>query len=195
MFDVGFSELMLIGLVALVVIGPEKLPRVARTVGHLLGRVQRHVAEVKADISREIQLDEMKRLGSSIGDSARELQQSIQSQAEEISASLKPAADSVEELKASVAASAAAVSAALAAAPATEAPVVVPSVETPAPFVEPALARAELETSAAPVIASAPEVIAPAPVAKAQPEESAAPAPQLDLFGASEPSSRGTRHG
>src|SRR5438046_2420033 len=58
MFDIGFSELLVIGLVALIVIGPEKLPRVARTLGHLAGRLQRYVADVKADINREIELDE-----------------------------------------------------------------------------------------------------------------------------------------
>ena len=60
MFDIGFSELVLIGLVALIVIGPERLPRVARTAGHLLGRLQRYVSDVKADINREIQLEELK---------------------------------------------------------------------------------------------------------------------------------------
>ena len=50
MFDIGFSELMLIGIVALIVIGPERLPKVARTLGHLLGRAQRYVNDVKSDI-------------------------------------------------------------------------------------------------------------------------------------------------
>ena len=62
MFDVSFSELMVIAIVALVVIGPERLPRVARTAGLLFGRLQRYVNDVKSDISREIQLDELKRL-------------------------------------------------------------------------------------------------------------------------------------
>jgi len=57
MFDIGFSELLVIGVVALIVIGPERLPRVARTVGHLMGRMQRYVADVKADIDREVELD------------------------------------------------------------------------------------------------------------------------------------------
>ena len=61
MFDIGFSELLVIGLVALIVIGPEKLPRVARTLGHLMGRLQRYVADVKADINREIELEELKK--------------------------------------------------------------------------------------------------------------------------------------
>ena len=60
MFDIGFSELLVIALVALVVIGPERLPRVARTAGHLLGRLQRYVGDVKSDINREMQLDELK---------------------------------------------------------------------------------------------------------------------------------------
>ena len=66
MFDIGFSELLVIGVVALIVIGPEKLPRVARTVGHLLGRMQRYVADVKADINREIELEELRKMRDSM---------------------------------------------------------------------------------------------------------------------------------
>lgn len=55
MFDIGFTEIMVIGVVALVVIGPERLPKVARTAGILMGRMQRYVAGVKADISREME--------------------------------------------------------------------------------------------------------------------------------------------
>ncbi len=77
MFDIGFSELMVIGIVALLVIGPERLPKVARTLGHLLGRAQRYVNDVKSDINREIQLDELKKLQSQVTDSARELESSV----------------------------------------------------------------------------------------------------------------------
>ena len=77
MFDIGFSELMLIGVVALVVIGPERLPKVARTVGHLFGRMQRYVNDVKADISREMQLDELRKLQSSMQDAARDFETSV----------------------------------------------------------------------------------------------------------------------
>lgn len=77
MFDIGFSELLVIGIVALVVIGPERLPKVARTLGHLLGRAQRYVNDVKADINREIQLDELKKLQSQVADSARSLEESV----------------------------------------------------------------------------------------------------------------------
>lgn len=69
MFDIGFSELVLIGIVALIVIGPERLPKVARTAGHLLGRFQRYVSNVKADISREMELDELRKAGQSFKES------------------------------------------------------------------------------------------------------------------------------
>ncbi|HTF13789.1 MAG TPA: Sec-independent protein translocase protein TatB [Burkholderiales bacterium] len=71
MFDVGFSELMVIAVVALIVIGPERLPRVARTMGHLFGRLQRYVNDVKADINREIELDELRKFRSTVEDAAR----------------------------------------------------------------------------------------------------------------------------
>lgn len=77
MFDIGFSELMVIGIVALLVIGPERLPKVARTLGHLLGRAQRYVSDVKSDINREIQLDELKKLQSQVTESARALEDSV----------------------------------------------------------------------------------------------------------------------
>jgi sec-independent protein translocase protein TatB len=79
MFDIGFSELMLIAVVALIVIGPERLPKVARTLGHLFGRMQRYVNDVKADISREMELDELKKLQSSMQDAARSFEQSVTS--------------------------------------------------------------------------------------------------------------------
>jgi sec-independent protein translocase protein TatB len=77
MFDIAFSELIVIALVALVVIGPERLPRVARTAGHLLGRLQRYVSDVKADINREIQLEELKKMQQQVEESARSLESSV----------------------------------------------------------------------------------------------------------------------
>lgn len=82
MFDIGFSELMVIGVVALVVIGPERLPKVARTAGHLLGRLQRYVHDVKTDINREMQLDELKKLQSQMLESARTLESSVREEME-----------------------------------------------------------------------------------------------------------------
>ncbi|MDR1648162.1 MAG: Sec-independent protein translocase protein TatB [Zoogloeaceae bacterium] len=77
MFDVGFSELLVIALVALIVLGPERLPRVARAAGLLLGRAQRYVNTVKAEISSEMQLDDLKKLRSDVEDSAREFSTSL----------------------------------------------------------------------------------------------------------------------
>ena len=74
MFDIGFSEMLVIAVVALVVIGPERLPKVARTTWHLLGRLQRYVSDVKSDINREIQLDELRKLQAEIEESARNVQ-------------------------------------------------------------------------------------------------------------------------
>jgi sec-independent protein translocase protein TatB len=77
MFDVGFSEMIVIAVVALIVIGPEKLPKVARTVGALMGRMQRYVNDVKADINREIELDELKKMHTSVKDAAQEIETSF----------------------------------------------------------------------------------------------------------------------
>ena len=77
MFDIAFSEVMVIAVIALIVIGPERLPRVARTLGHLVGRMQRYVNDVKSDIQREIELDELKKLKQSVEDSARSIEQSV----------------------------------------------------------------------------------------------------------------------
>lgn len=71
MFDIAFSELVVIGVVALVVIGPDKLPKVARTVGHLLGRAQRYVNSIKAEIDNEIHAKELKNSLQSLQDEIR----------------------------------------------------------------------------------------------------------------------------
>ncbi|HZV55653.1 MAG TPA: Sec-independent protein translocase protein TatB [Rhodocyclaceae bacterium] len=88
MFDVGFSELIVIALVALVVIGPERLPRVARTAGHLLGRLQRYVGDVKADINREMQLEDLKKLQQQVVDQAKDMEQSVTEQMKSVETSL-----------------------------------------------------------------------------------------------------------
>jgi sec-independent protein translocase protein TatB len=91
MFDIGFSEIVVIGVVALVVVGPERLPRVARTLGHLFGRMQRYVSEVKADINREIELDELRRLQSSMQDAARDVERSISNELQYVEGEVKQA--------------------------------------------------------------------------------------------------------
>ncbi|MCK6400227.1 MULTISPECIES: Sec-independent protein translocase protein TatB [Thauera] len=79
MFDFGFSELVVIGIVMLIVVGPERLPKVARTAGHLLGRVQRYVSDVKSDIQREMQLEELKKLQEQVRQQAQEIESSVRS--------------------------------------------------------------------------------------------------------------------
>jgi len=77
MFDFGFSELLVVGVVALVVIGPERLPKVARTAGLLLGRLQRYVNDVKADINREMQLEELKKMQEEMTEQVRSMETSL----------------------------------------------------------------------------------------------------------------------
>jgi sec-independent protein translocase protein TatB len=77
MIDFGFDKIALIGAVALIVIGPEKLPRVARTVGHLLGKAQRYVADVKAEVNRSIELEELKKMKTQFEDAARDVEQTV----------------------------------------------------------------------------------------------------------------------
>jgi sec-independent protein translocase protein TatB len=96
MFDIGFSELIVIGIVALVVIGPERLPKVARTTGVLLGRLQRYVSGVKADISREMQLDELKKLQAEVQESARNFERSVTGEVQAIEQSVKQTVDSIK---------------------------------------------------------------------------------------------------
>jgi sec-independent protein translocase protein TatB len=97
MFDVGFSEILVIAVVALVVVGPERLPKVARTLGHMFGRLQRYVNEVKADISREMELDELRKLQGQVQDAARGIEQSVTQATSEIDAAVRETAASVEQ--------------------------------------------------------------------------------------------------
>lgn len=83
MIDIGLSKMALIGAVALIVIGPEKLPRVARTVGTLLGKAQRYVADVKSEVNRSMELDELRKMKDSVENAARDVEQSIQTSASE----------------------------------------------------------------------------------------------------------------
>ncbi|HEY8357448.1 MAG TPA: Sec-independent protein translocase protein TatB [Ramlibacter sp.] len=79
MIDLGLSKMALIGVVALMVIGPEKLPRVARTVGTLLGKAQRYVADVKAEVNRSMELDELRKMKDTVESAARDVESSVSS--------------------------------------------------------------------------------------------------------------------
>lgn len=81
MLDIGVTKLAIIGGIALVVIGPEKLPGVARTLGALLGRARRYVADVKSEVSRSMELDELKKMKDVVVGAAQEVESSIQSTA------------------------------------------------------------------------------------------------------------------
>ena len=83
MIDIGLSKMALVGVVALIVIGPEKLPRVARTVGTLLGKAQRYVSDVKAEVNRSMVLDELKKMKETVESAARDVEHSVQTAANE----------------------------------------------------------------------------------------------------------------
>ena len=97
MFDIGFSEIIVIAVIALGVLGPEKLPRVARTAGHLLGRMQRYVNDVKADINREVELDELRKLQKEMQNTANSIEQSVKGQFDSVQTEFKQIGDSTQK--------------------------------------------------------------------------------------------------
>ncbi|MBV8617478.1 MAG: Sec-independent protein translocase subunit TatB [Curvibacter sp.] len=94
MIDLGISKMALIGAVALIVIGPEKLPRVARTVGTLLGKAQRYVNDVKAEVNRSMELDELRKMKDTVESAARDVEHSIHTTAREFEQSWSDTPDS-----------------------------------------------------------------------------------------------------
>jgi sec-independent protein translocase protein TatB len=97
MFDVGFSEMLVIGIVALVVIGPERLPRVARTLGVLFGRMQRYVSQVKADINREMEAADLGKVKSEFENAARSFKSDIESQAADAEREIREVQASIDK--------------------------------------------------------------------------------------------------
>jgi sec-independent protein translocase protein TatB len=135
MFDIGFSELFLIGIVALIVIGPERLPKVARTAGHLFGRMQRYVNDVKADINREMELDELRKMKTQFESAAREVETSVSREVNAVSSEVQAAQDAFAKDAA-------------AADPAPAAPPAVPAPAASAPLsAAPAASTAPAETA------------------------------------------------
>ncbi len=96
MFDVAFSEILVIAVVALIVIGPEKLPKVARTLGLLTGRVQRYMASVKADIEREMHLEDMRKLEEETRHSILDTQSKVEAEARDAEQTIKSAAETAK---------------------------------------------------------------------------------------------------
>ena len=114
MFDFGFSEMIIVGVVALVVLGPERLPVVARTAGEWIGKAQRFVAQVKSDIDRETELSELKKIQdeakalandvkSTVEKTAGEIETNVSSVAGEAQSAVKDAQSAVESVKADAA--------------------------------------------------------------------------------------------
>jgi sec-independent protein translocase protein TatB len=106
-FDIGFSEMVVCAVVALVVIGPERLPRVARTLGVLFGRLQRYVATVKADINREMEAADLGKVKSEFESAARSFQSGFESHARDVEREVREAQNAIEQSLADPAATAA----------------------------------------------------------------------------------------
>lgn len=101
MFDVAFSELLVIAIVALIVIGPERLPKVARTLGALTGRMQRYVAQVKEEVNREVRFQELQQLQQEIQETATKTQAKFQQQADVLTQDLNDIDSVIKEHEAS----------------------------------------------------------------------------------------------
>jgi sec-independent protein translocase protein TatB len=96
MLDIGVTKLAIIGAIALVVIGPERLPGVARMAGNLLGRARNYMAEVKAEVSRSMELDELKKMKDTMESAARDVEQTIQTNASDFEKSWAEATSTAE---------------------------------------------------------------------------------------------------
>jgi sec-independent protein translocase protein TatB len=89
MFDIGFIELLIISMVALIVIGPERLPKVARTVGHLIGRVRRYASSVKIDIQNEMRMDELNELQASVQKTASSIEGAVREEIDQLKSTVE----------------------------------------------------------------------------------------------------------
>ena len=96
MFDVSFSELLVIAVVALLVIGPEKLPKVARTVGNFTGRMQRYLAQIKEEVNREVRFEELQKLQQEIKQSVENTQSEVSNFADEVGSIKKKISNTIK---------------------------------------------------------------------------------------------------
>ena len=140
-FDIGFSEIALIAVVALIVLGPERLPKAARTMGHLFGRLQRYVNDVKADINREMELEELRKLQQQVQGAAREIETSMSSAVRDLETGAR---DIEKGFEGAGAAAAEAPAGASALPPLAEPPPAEPSAAAPAGPAEPPARQASL---------------------------------------------------
>jgi len=103
MFDISFMELLVISIVALIVIGPERLPTVARTLGHLYGRCRNFVYSVRTDIHNEMRMEELKKMQSSVEETVQSIENSVQQDVERLktgTTDVKPKANQPVDLSA-----------------------------------------------------------------------------------------------
>lgn len=98
MLDLGIEKLVVIGAVALIVLGPEKLPRVARTVGTLLGKAQRYVNDVKAEVNRSMELEELRKMKETVETAARDVEHSVSSAASDFEKQWQEATSTAQAL-------------------------------------------------------------------------------------------------
>lgn len=96
MFDIGFSEMGIIAVVALIVLGPERLPKVARQAGQWVSKLQRYVSDVKADINRQMELDELRRMQSEVQKAASGIESAVKSAVDETQAQFDGIASSLQ---------------------------------------------------------------------------------------------------
>ncbi len=96
MFDIGFSEMVVLAVVALVVLGPERLPKVAKQAGAWMGKLRRYVDDVKSDINRQMELTELRNLKSQLTDAAKDIETSISSTVSEVQTSFNDVQKSLE---------------------------------------------------------------------------------------------------
>lgn len=99
MFDIGFSEMVVIAVVALIVLGPERLPGVARTVGALLGRMQRYFNDVKSEVNRELQLEDLRKMQQDLADKARTMEQSVRGELSDVGQTIEAAQEALSAPK------------------------------------------------------------------------------------------------
>ena len=97
MIDIGLSKMALIGVVALIVVGPEKLPRVTRTIGTLLGKAQRYVSDVKAEVNRSMELDELRKMKEDVEGAARDVESSIRTNAADFERDMQDAVNASDD--------------------------------------------------------------------------------------------------
>lgn len=97
MFDLSFFKLVVVAVVALIVLGPERLPKVARTAGILFSRLQRYASSVKADISRELELEELRRLRKEVEESARQIERTVKQELHSVEQAVQQPAETIEQ--------------------------------------------------------------------------------------------------